>query len=68
MTGRMFLQPSNVPLPRHAGVVLNLPNETVVFEDPADLATSIWMPRAWLNLAPNHGTLFSPLNGWKTVL
>lgn len=34
MTGRMFLQPSNVPLPRHAGVVLNLPNETFVFEDP----------------------------------
>src|SRR5438477_2675560 len=33
MTGRMFLQPANSPLPKHAVVVLKLGAEDFVFED-----------------------------------
>src|SRR5436190_23467280 len=33
MTGRMFLQPLNAPLPKHTAVALNLGTENFVFED-----------------------------------
>ena len=33
MTGRMFLQPVNAPLPKHTAVALNLGAENFVFED-----------------------------------
>jgi formamidopyrimidine-DNA glycosylase len=33
MTGRMYLLPANVPLPKHAAVVLDLGREQFVFED-----------------------------------
>jgi len=33
MTGRMYLLPSNSPLPKHAAVVLDLGSENFVFED-----------------------------------
>ena len=33
MTGRMFLQPANAPLPKHTAVALNLGRENFVFED-----------------------------------
>ncbi len=33
MTGRMYLLPAKVPLPKHAAVVLNLGRENFVFED-----------------------------------
>jgi formamidopyrimidine-DNA glycosylase len=33
MTGRMFLQPVNAPLPKHTAVALNLDGENFVFED-----------------------------------
>ena len=33
MTGRMFLAPAKVPLPKHAAVVLNLGRDNFVFED-----------------------------------
>lgn len=34
MTGRMYVQPQDMPLPKHAGVVLDLGRENFVFEDP----------------------------------
>lgn len=34
MTGRMYVQPQDTPLPKHAGVVLELGHENFVFEDP----------------------------------
>ncbi len=34
MTGRMFLQPKERPIPRHATVSMDLGNEHFVFEDP----------------------------------
>ena len=33
MTGRMYLQPVNAPLPKHTAVALNLGGENFVFED-----------------------------------
>src|SRR5258705_434275 len=33
MTGRMYLQPINAPLPKHTAVALNLGTENFVFED-----------------------------------
>jgi formamidopyrimidine-DNA glycosylase len=33
MTGRMFLQPADAPLPKHTAVVLDLDEENFVFED-----------------------------------
>src|SRR6266545_3814759 len=33
MTGRMFLQPTTAPLPKHTAVALNLGKENFVFED-----------------------------------
>lgn len=33
MTGRMYLAPINVPLPKHAAVVLGLDRENFIFED-----------------------------------
>jgi formamidopyrimidine-DNA glycosylase len=33
MTGRMYLQPRNAPLPKHAAVVMDLGRERFVFED-----------------------------------
>lgn len=33
MTGRMYLQPASVPLPKHAAVVLSLGRHNFVFED-----------------------------------
>ena len=33
MTGRMYLQPSDLPLPKHAAVVLDLGTEKFIFED-----------------------------------
>src|SRR6266853_525926 len=33
MTGRMFLQPANAPLPKHTAVALNLGGENFVFEN-----------------------------------
>jgi formamidopyrimidine-DNA glycosylase len=33
MTGRMYLAPANVPLPRHAAVVLGLGHTNFIFED-----------------------------------
>ena len=34
MTGRMYLQPQNAPLPKHAAVVMNLNRGRFVFDDP----------------------------------
>jgi formamidopyrimidine-DNA glycosylase len=34
MTGRMFLQPEEAPMPKHAAVVLKLDRDVMVFEDP----------------------------------
>lgn len=34
MTGRMFLQPRETPLPRHAAVIIGLGRQVWVFEDP----------------------------------
>src|SRR3989442_2981266 len=36
MTGRMFLQPVNAPLPKHTALALNLDGENFVFEDTRD--------------------------------
>jgi formamidopyrimidine-DNA glycosylase len=34
MTGRMYLQPEGMPLPKHAAVALELERESFIFEDP----------------------------------
>ncbi len=34
MTGRMFLQPEEAPMPKHAAVALQLDRNVMVFEDP----------------------------------
>src|SRR2546426_10501266 len=36
MTGRIFLQPVNAPLPKHTAVSLNLGGENFVFQDTRD--------------------------------
>ena len=52
MTGRMYLQPSAAPLPKHAAVVLNLGKENFVFEDPRGFGRFTLAADATADLGP----------------
>lgn len=52
MTGRMYLQPADSPLPKHASVVLNCGTENFVFEDTRYFGRFTLDPGALNHLGP----------------
>src|SRR5437867_11138007 len=57
MTGRMYLQPSAAPLPRHAAVVFGLGRTSFIFEDFR------YFGRLTLDMSPIETLGPEPLNG-----
>src|SRR6266568_6165447 len=61
MTGRMYLQPVNAPLPKHTAVALNLGGENFVFEDTR------YFGRFTLDPSPQEGLGPEPLGDEFTL-